>query len=254
MTEISASLVKELRDKTGVGMMACKKALSEANGSVDEAIQLLRKRGEVKAGEKSGRSTSEGLIIISGRAIIKLLCETDFVARNEDFQSFANILAKAASESGINAATKLFEDQKTDKIQAIGENINLEEMHVLEGGDVVGGYVHSNGKLGALVALSGGTEDQAKDLAMHTVAMNPSVANPQDVPAVELEKEKDVYLEQLKNGGKPEQMIEKIIEGKIKKYCAERALSSQSFVKDPSITVADYLGKASLVNFIRFEV
>ncbi len=254
MTQITVQLVKELRDKTGVGMMACKKALGESDGDIDKAIEILRKRGEAKAGEKAGRSTSEGLITISGRAIIKLLCETDFVARNEDFQTFAKTLADATDAKGADGAKQLFESQKTDKIQAIGENINLEEVQILKDGNTIGGYVHSNGKMGALIALEGGTEEQAKDLAMHTVAMNPSVANPEDVPAEEIAKEKDIYRDQMKNEGKPDNIIEKIIEGKVKKFCAERAMTSQAFVKDSSQTIAEYLGDAKLVSFIRLEV
>ena len=254
MTEISASLVKELREKTGVGMMACKKALSEANGNMEAAIELLRKRGEAKAGEKSDRSTGEGLIVIVDRVALKLLCETDFVARNEAFIAFAQELVKLAAEKGADATTSHFESVKTDKIQAIGENIVLGDIVTIEGGDIVSSYVHSNGKLGALVSLEGGTEEQAKDLAMHAVAMNPAVANPEDVPAEEIEKEKAIYKEQLANEGKPEQIMEKIIEGKVKKFCADRALSSQAFVKDPSQTVADYLGSAKLVNFVRLSV
>ena len=253
MTEISAALVKELRDKTGVGMMACKKALAESNGNVDKAIEILRKRGEAKAGEKSSRSTGEGVVIVSERAIVSLLCETDFVAKNDAFQAFAQEIARA-SEEGAEKGKQLFEELKTDKIQAIGENINLGDIQIIEKGDTIGSYVHSNGKLGAVVALSGGTEEQAKDLAMHAVAMNPIVANPEDVPNEEIEKEKAIYKEQLLNEGKPEQIIEKIMEGKVKKFCAERALTSQAFVKDPSLTVQQYLGDAKLEGFIRFEI
>ncbi len=253
MTDVSAADVKTLRDKTGVGMMACKKALAEANGDMDAAVELLRKRGEAKAGEKADRSTGEGLIALSGRAMIKLLCETDFVARNEEFQGLAKEIAEKA-DNNAEEAKSYFESVKTDKIQSIGENIVLGDIQTIEGGNTVGGYVHSNGKLGALVALDGGTEEMAKDLAMHAVAMNPQVANPADVPAEDIAKEKEIYVEQLKNEGKPEQIIDKIVEGKVKKFCAERALSSQPFVKDPSMTVEQYLGDAKLVGFIRGAV
>ncbi len=254
MTEISPTLVKELRDKTGVGMMACKKALTETNGDLEKAIENLRKRGEAKAGEKVGRSTHEGIVTISGRAILKLLCETDFVARNETFQGFVEELVKKAEKEGIEATKTLFESIKTDKIQEIGENIALDDVQILEGGNTAAGYVHSNNKLGALIALEGGTKEKAKDVAMHTVAMTPNVANPEDVPEEEIDKEKEIYREQLKNEDKPEQIIDKIIEGKIRKFCAEQALSSQPFVKDPSMTVAEYLGNAKLISFIRMEV
>ena len=254
MSDISAATVKELRDRTGVGMMACKKALVESGGDVSGAIEILRKRGEAKAGEKAGRSTGEGIIVVKGRVAVRLLCETDFVARNEEFGAFANELLDKAVSDGSDGAEALFEKVKADKIQAIGENIVFGGVDVLDGGDVVGSYVHSNGKLGAIVALDGGGEEQAKDLAMHVVAMNPSVANPEDVPAEEIEKEREIYREQLKNEGKPDQIIEKIIEGKVKKFCAERALVSQAFVKDPSVTVSDYLKGGRVVGFVRLVV
>jgi elongation factor Ts len=254
MADISAAQVKELRDKTGVGMMACKKALAESGGDLDKAIENLRKRGAMKAAEKADRSTGEGRVAVAGRAIVKILCETDFVAKNEQFVAFCDEIAQKVDTDGIDAATAYFESVKTDKIQAIGENIVLGEMQVLEAGDVFGGYVHSNGKLGAIVALAGGDEEKAKDVAMHEVAMDPSVANPEDVPAEEIEAEKNIYRDQMKNEGKPENIIEKIIEGKVHKFCADRALSSQAFVKDPSQTVAAYLGNGKVAGFIRFSV
>ena len=251
---VTPAQVKELRQRTNAGLMACKSALEESNGDMDGAIELLRKRGESKAAEKSDRSTGEGRIAISGRAIIKLLCETDFVAKNEDFVAFTQELADKASSEGVDAAKAHFESVKGDKIQAIGENLVLETVEVLEGGDTVNGYVHSNGKVAALVALSGGTDDQAKDTAMHATAMAPLVANPSDVPADAIEKEVAIYKEQLAEEGKPEQIWEKILEGKVKKFCAERALTSQSFVKDPGMTVQEYLGDATVVSFVRVLV
>jgi len=254
MTDISAKQVKELRDSTGVGMMTCKKALVEAKGDMEKAVEILRKKGAAKAAEKSDRSTGEGRVFIVGRAILKLLCETDFVATNDQFVAFAEELAQKADADGLEGAKEYFESVKTDKIQAIGENIVLGDIVIIKGGDTIGGYVHSNGKVGCLVSLDGGSEDMAKDVAMHATALNPIVANPEDVPVEEIEKEKAIYREQMINEGKPENIIEKIIEGKVKKFCAERALSSQAFVKDPSQTVAEYLGNAKLVNFIRLAV
>ena len=251
---ITAQQVKELRDRTGVAMMACKKALTETDGDIDKAIEVLRKKGAAKASSKADRSTSEGRIAVSGRAIVKVLCETDFVGKNDKFVAFAQEIADKASADGVEGAKELFESVKTDKIQEIGENIVLESMELLEGGTVVSAYVHTNGKIGVLVALEGGTEQQAKDLAMHAAAMNPICANPEDVDQTLIEKEKEIAKEQLQNEGKPENIIDKIIEGKIKKFCAERALTSQSFVKDPSMTVAQYLGDAKLVRFIRLAV
>lgn len=253
MAEVSAQLVKELRDRTNVGMMACKKALEEANGNMDEAIELLRKRGEAKAGDKADRSTGEGIIALSGNALVKINCETDFVARNEDFVAFVQSIADKAAAEGKEAAEAEFEAHKTDKMQAIGENLVLGGIEMLDGA-VVGGYVHSNGKLAALVATESGDEAKAKDVAMHVVAMDPLVAFPTEVPAELIEKEREIAREQLVAEGKPEQIMDKIIEGKINKFCAERALTKQAFVKDPSMTVEDYLGADKLTAFIRMAV
>lgn len=251
---VTAQDVKALRDRTGVAMMACKKALEEANGDMDAAIQLLRERGAAKAADKADRETGEGRVAIVGRAMVSLGCETDFVGKNEDFIGFATELATKADSEGVEAAKAHFEDVKTDKIQKIGENIVLNDVQVVDGGSVVGSYVHTTGKVGTMVALDGGTEDHARDVAMHATAMSPLVANPEEVPAELIEKEKEIAAEQLKNEGKPAEIIDKIIVGKIKKFCAERALSSQAFVKDPSMTVAEYLGDAKLVKFVRMAI
>lgn len=251
---VTAAQVKELRQRTNVAMLACKKALEEANGDMDQAIEILRKRGASKAAQKGDRSTGEGVVAISGRAMIKLLCETDFVARNENFVSFAQEIAEKANADGAEAAKSHFEAVRTDKMQEIGENILLEDITLIEGGDTVGSYVHSNRKVGSIVALNGGTEDQARDVAMHAVAMDPLVANPEDVPADLLDKEKEIVKEQLEKEGKPAEIMDKIIAGKMKKFCAERALSSQDFVKNPEQTIAEYLGSATLSGFIRFQV
>ncbi len=254
MAEISLSQIQKLRNKTGVGMMACKKALVDANGDLEKAIDVLRKKGVAKAAKRSDRSTGEGIVAISGRTILTILCETDFVARNEGFIELANKIVEKAEKDGLPSATEFFESVKTDKIQEIGENIVLEKLEKIEGGEVIGSYVHTNNKVGAIVVLTGGNELMARDIAMHTVAMDPSVANPDEVPTEEINKEKEIYLEQLKAEGKPEQIIDKIIEGKVKKFCADRALSSQTFVKDPKVTVAEFLGDAKLVKFIRASV
>lgn len=251
---ITAQQVKELRDRTGVAMMACKKALEETDGNIETAIEVLRKRGATKAAEKADRSTSEGRVAISNRAIVKLLCETDFVGKNEAFINYTQEIADKVDNEGVEVGTDYFNSTKTDKIQEIGENIVLDSLELIEGGDVISGYVHSNGKIAVLVALKGGTEEQAKDVAMHAAAMDPAVTNPEEVPANLIEKEKAIYEEQLKNEGKPEKIWDKIMEGKIKKFCSDRALASQAFVKDPSQTVAEYLGDAQLIKFIRFAI
>lgn len=250
---ITAQQVKQLRDQTGVGMMACQKALQESDGDMDKAVEILRKKGEAKAASKADRATHEGRVAIVGNVILKLLCETDFVAKNDIFQALLGDLKSKAASDGADAAKEYFESIKTDKIQEIGENMSF-DAEVVEGGSVSGEYVHSNEKLGAIVILDGGDETKARDVAMHAVAMDPLVANPEDVPADVIEKEKEIYVEQLKAEGKPEQIIDKIVEGKVQKYCSERALASQPFVKDPSQTVAQYLGDAKLVKFVRYAV
>jgi len=251
---VSAQDVKALRDRTGVAMMACKKALDEANGDMEAAIEILRKKGASKAADKADRSTGEGRVAITDRAMVKLLCETDFVAKNDDFMALVKEIADKASAEGADAAKTYFEEIKSDKILKIGENIVLDDVQVVDGGDTIGSYVHTTGKVGTLVVLTGGSEEHAKDVAMHATAMSPLVATPAEVPAELIEKEKEIGREQMKNEGKPENIIEKIIEGKVKKFCAERALTSQAFVKDPSMTVAEYLGDASLVKFVRMAV
>lgn len=254
MSNVSAVQVKALRDRTGVAMLACKKALEEAGGDEEKALEILRKRGEAKAAEKSDRTTGEGAIAIVGRSYVALLCETDFVARNADFLAFAQELAQTLDAEGAAALEASFEAQKTDKIQAIGENIVLESFGTIEDGDTVGHYVHSNNKVAAIVALQGGTPEAARDVAMHVTAMNPSVANPEDVAAEEIEKEKAIARETLEKEGKPAEIIEKILEGKIRKFCAERALTTQDFVKNPEQTVDQYLDGAKVVGFLRIEV
>lgn len=233
-------------------MLACKNALEEANGDIDAAIELLRKRGESKAAGKAERETAEGTIAISGKAIVKLLCETDFVAINENTVAFVQSIADKANAEGVEAAKAYFEEIKTDKMQELGENLVLELVEIVEG-EVVGGYVHSNRKVAAMVALDGGDEEKARDAAMHATAMAPIVANPDQVDPSLIEKEKEIAKEELLAAGKPENIIDNIIAGKIKKFCAERALTSQQFVKNPEQTVGEYLG-ANVTGYLRVEV
>lgn len=251
---VSAAQVKELREKTSVGMLACKKALEEANGDMQKAIELLRKRGAAKAADKGERSTGEGAIAINGKAMVKINCETDFVARNEDFIEFLeNVTAKANTE-GVEVATAFFEEHKTDQMQKVGENLVLSEIKVIEGGNVISGYVHTNKKVATLVALNGGTEDLARDAAMHATAMDPLVANPEDISQDLMDKEREAAKAELIKEGKPEKIIDNILNGKMAKFASERALTSQSFVKNPEVTVAEHLGDAKVVSFIRMTV
>ncbi len=250
---ISAADVKILRQRTSVGMLACKNALEEANGDMEAAIELLRKRGEMKAASKADRTTAEGAIAISGKAIVKLLCETDFVARNEGFVALVEEIAAKANAEGAEAAKAYFESIKTDKMQEIGENLILEQVEVISEGSVVSGYVHSNRKVAAMIGLDGSDEEHARDAAMHATAMAPLVATPEEVDPALIEKEKEIAKAELLEAGKPENIIENILVGKIKKFCAERALTSQAFVKNPEQTVGEYLG-ANVVAYVRVEV
>ncbi len=249
---ISAADVKTLRQRTNVGMLACKNALEEANGDMDAAIELLRKRGESKAAGKAERETAEGTIAISGKAIVKMLCETDFVAINENTVAFVQEIADKANAEGADAANAFFESVKSDKMQELGENLVLEQVVVMEGA-VVGGYVHSNRKVAAMVALDGGEEEKARDAAMHATAMAPLVATPEEVDADLIENEKRIAKEELVAAGKPENIIDNIILGKIKKFCADRALASQAFVKNPEQTVGEFVG-ANITGYVRVEV
>lgn len=256
MADISAKAVMELRNKMGISMMACKKALVEAGGDMEKAIEALRKSGAAKAEKKSDRETAEGAIAVSGRGIFSLQCETDFVARNEDFLSFAQDVANEANTNGEEAAQALFDSKKTDMITQLGENMVFGEVKVLSEGDTVGAYVHSNRKVASVVALTGGTEDLARDIAMHVTASSPQVLSPEDISDELVEKEKEIWSEQLKNEGKPEQIIEKIMMGKERKFREESALLKQSFVKNPDQTIEQLVSDAgaTIEAFVRVEV
>jgi len=253
---ISAKSVMELRQKTGVSMMACKKALTEANGDMDAAIDILRKSGEAKAAKKSDRETTEGAIGISGRSAVSVECETDFVARNENFSDLLKMLAETTEEKGATTAQEVFESEKAEQIARLGENLVFGKAVTLEGGDTVGSYIHSNKKLGAIVALNGGSEEVARDIAMHIVASNPEVLSPDEVSNDLLEKEKEIWVEQLKNQGKPEQIIEKILFGKERKFREESALLKQAFVKNPDQKVEEFAKDqgAEVIAFVRISV
>lgn len=253
---ITASLVMSLRDKTGVSMMACKKALLEADGIEEKAIEILRKRGEMKSAEKSDRATKEGFVAIAmqtGKACIaSLRCETDFVGRNEGFQKLSQTVARAFLEKGAGA---LGENEALVKeaVNKLGENIQLGEFQVIEAA-VIGGYVHTNFKIGTLVGLDKGTTDQARDVAMHAAAMNPKVKYPEEVTSEVIAKEKEIWNAQLAQEKKPPNILENILKGKEKKFRDENALSSQIFVKDNSKTVGQYLGDAKIVQYVRMAI
>lgn len=257
MSEISASAVASLRSRTGVSILECKKALEEAGGDEEKAIELLRKRGVAQAAKKADREQSEGSVFAhqeNGKAgILFLKCETDFVARDDNFIALGTELATALCNEGEEAAKSLAEKKLPDAVQKLGENISLGETHVVEGASI-GSYVHGNGKIGVLIALDGGEEGVARDIAMHAAAMNPLYRTPEEVPAEDVAAEKKIWEEQLQQEGKPAEIMEKIMLGKEKKFREENALISQEFVKEPGKTVNDILSGASVTEYIRISV
>jgi len=254
--DISAKAVMDLRNKTGVSMMAVKKALVEAGGDEEKAIEILRKRGEAKSAEKSDRETGEGAVAISIQGnkacIAALRCETDFVARNDDFVKLAQDVADKYLEKG-EAAQEENESMVREAVNTLGENIQIGE-YVLVNAPVIGGYVHSNRKIGVLIGLSGGSEDKAKDVAMHAAAMNPLVKNPTEVSDELVAKEREIWVEQLKNEGKPENIMDNILKGKEKKFREESALTAQVFVKDNNVTVGQFLEGAEVAEYVRIKI
>jgi elongation factor Ts len=265
MAAITAAMVKELRERTGLGMMECKKALVESEGSVDGAIEELRKSSGLKAAKKAGRTAAEGVSLIkisddnTAAYIVEVNSETDFVARDDNFIDFANDVLNLAFEKGETDVAKLMagdlEAKREALVQKIGENISVRRIVRIEGA-VVSGYVHSTNKIAAVVALTAGSADLARDIAMHVAAVNPRIAKPEDMPAEELEQEKAIIKAQPDMAGKPAEIVEKMMGGRIKKYLAENSLIEQPFVKNPEQTVGQLVTAAGgeLVGFLRVEV
>jgi len=255
MANISAQSVMALRKKTGVSMMECKKALVEAEGNEEQAMAILKEKGASKAAKKSDRETAEGTALFSGKAYIQLLCETDFVGRNENFAAFANEILDAVNAGGIEAGKEFFEANKAEKMTQLGENIVLKDLGILEG-DIVSGYVHSDKKTTALVALTGGDETLAKDIAMHIAASRPECVSEKQLSNELLEREKAIFIEQAKESGKPDNIIEKMIVGRMKKFVNEVTLYGQAFIKDPETSVGELVKSknAEVESFVRFEV
>jgi elongation factor Ts len=277
---ITASQVKELREKTGVGMMECKKALEENSGDIEKAILWLRERGMSRAAKKADRVAAEGLVEVfvnddqNAGVVLEINCETDFVSKNDDFRKFARECAVSALKNNFNSADALLsskmatgatvKDTLTEMIAKIGENMNVRRCSVLKAPNgVVAGYVHMGGKIGTLVALEGGTKNDAlvtlgKDIAMHVAAAAPRYLNSAEVDTVELEQERVLARKKLLEEKKPEAMIEKILEGQMKKFFKEVCLVEQAFVKDPEISVGTLVqkqgGGASLVKFVRYHL
>lgn len=242
---IDLQTITQLRNQTGAGIADCKKALEEASGDIPKAIEFLRKSGEIKAAKKADRATNEGMVAITiagdKAAAVVLACETDFVSRNEDFiAAVTKYSQKLLTTEEAEFKNWAEESIKSELVLKIGENIQLGDFGVLSG-QVLGTYLHSNKKMGAVVALTGGSKEIANDIAMQIVAMNPKYLKPENVPAEELETEKDIYREQMKNENKPAEIIEKIIMGKINKFYEDVCLLNQSFIKDDSKKIADLL-------------
>jgi elongation factor Ts len=264
MAAFSASMVKDLRERTGLGMMECKKALAEADGDIEKAIDDLRKSSGMKAAKKSGRIAAEGVVAAkvaddnSYGVMIEVNSETDFVARDEGFLAFVGqVLDKAFVEKQTDVAVLAasMEDARQALVQKIGENVNIRRIEVVES-PMVGTYVHSNNRISVLVSLSGGEGDVAKDIAMHVAAVNPQVVKPEDMPEEVVAKEKEIFVAQARDSGKPEEIIEKMISGRINKFLSESSLVNQPFIKDPEIKVGK-LAKdtgAEILSFVRFEV
>lgn len=267
MAEITAALVKELRERTGLGMMECKKALVAAAGDIDKAIDELRKSGAVKSAKAAGRVAADGVVAAKvaddGKfgIMIEVNSETDFVARDDNFKAFVADTLEKAFAGKITDVAQLAEVQEAARqalVQKIGENITIRRIAAVEG-DVVGAYVHSNSRIAALVALQGGGDAElAKDIAMHVTASNPAVLNPEDISEELVAKEKEVFLalNKEKIEGKPAEVVEKMIAGRIQKFLGEASLVGQAFIKDDSVKVGEHAKKsgAKIISFVRFGV
>jgi len=265
---ITAETVKQLRERTGAGMMECKKALVETQGDLDAAAELMRKSGLAKADKKAARVAAEGTIAVhrsgASAAMIEVNCETDFVARSEEFQGFARDVAQAALEHpapSVDVLVQLdlsgatLEERRRALIAKIGENIAVRRFVRVSAPGALGDYLHGT-RIGSLVALEGGDEALARDLAMHVAAINPAYVDASAVPADVLDKEREILTEQTKGEKKPPEIIAKMVEGRLRKFLAEITLLGQPFVKDPEITVEKLLKKsgARVVQFVRYEV
>ncbi len=272
---ITAALVKELRERTGSGMMECKKALVDANGDLDAAIEALRKSGMAKADKKAGRVAAEGLVVIElsddkkTAAIVEVNCETDFVAKKDDFQTFAGDIARrvlADDPADIESLSAMplkdgdatsIEDARKELIATIGENITVRRFTRVESSVPLASYAHGV-RIGVLVELDGGDADLGKDLAMHIAAHDPRpvCVSEDQVPADMIEHEREIFTAQARETGKPDNIIEKMIEGRIRKFLGEVTLLGQSFVKDPDLTVGKLLNQsgASVLRFERVEL
>ncbi len=269
--EITAGLVKELRERTGSGLMECKRALVETGGDVEAAVELMRKQGLVKADKRAGRTAAEGRIVLHAEggvgAMVEVNCETDFVAKGDAFNDFAEHALKRAIEDGIDDAEALLaapaqsggaetiDTVRRELVAKIGENINIRRLVRFTGEGTIAGYVHGT-RIGVLVQLQGGDATLGRDIAMHIAASKPLAISEEQVPADVIEREREIFKAQAAESGKPADIIEKMVGGRIKKFLAETTLVGQPFVKDPDITVGKLLSDAGakVIRFERFEV
>lgn len=262
MADITAAMVKDLRERTGLGMMDCKKALVEADGDTELAIENLRKSSGMKAAKKAGNTAAEGTIgikIEGGVAImVEVNCQTDFAARDDNFLKFVATITDKIFETQETDIEKLMdgdlEKVREELVQKIGEKVAVRRAVIYEGD--VNSYVHTNGKIGVLVHREGGDDETGKDVAMHIAAANPQFVLPDEVPEDVIAKEKEIYIAQAADSGKPPEIVEKMVVGRIRKFLSEISLVDQAFVKDPDTTVAKMLKSkgASVKGFTRFEV
>ena len=263
MSKVSAVLVKDLRERTGLGMMECKKALIAASGDIEVAIEELRKSSGMKAAKKASRTAAEGIILMKISeglgTLVEVNTETDFAAKDSSFREFSlDVLQKAHSNEATSIADVIdsgIESSREQLVQKIGENITPRRA-ISSKGTIVGGYIHGNEKIGVLVTLSSGSESVAKDVAMHVAAVNPAVLSSDLMPLEMVEAEKEIFTAQARESGKPDAIIEKMIAGRVGKFLKENSLLDQSFVKDPDITVGKFLedNSSEIIAYHRFEV
>ena len=272
MAEITASLVKELREKTGAGMMDCKKALSETGGDLEKAIDFLRTKGLADAAKKSGRVAAEGLVVtylsddLKTGAIVEVNCETDFVAKTDDFVNFSNAICKLVADkkpADMDALLALdFEGatvEKTiaEKVAKIGENIRIRRFAQYDASCMLEAYIHAGGKIGVLVEfdkVTNADKELVRDIALHICAANPLCVSDKDLDPQIIAHEKEIYVQKAKESGKPDNIIEKIVEGQVNKFKQESCLVSQKFVKNPDESIAKLLGDKVVVRFTRFQL
>ena len=264
--EIKASQVKELRDMTGVAMMECKKALVECSGDIEKALDLLRSNSALKAEKKAARVAADGVLRVhvgdDYSTLIEINSETDFAAKDENFIKFADDVQKFISENKLTDIADIqaseVEDKRKALVQTIGENIQLRRLETIEYSSEMNtsSYVHSDSKLGSIVVISGGDETLAKDIAMHVAAFNPLCLSEADIDPEILEREKAIYMVQAEESGKPKEIMEKMIEGKLKRFLSEVSLLSQNFVKDPEVTIQNLLdsNNAKIESYTRLKV